>query len=86
MFHQSNSVIPPQVLKDDGTDINTFLNHLSDTQANSFTNLEQALALIDRPPRITRIRYLDTEPRGVCGLKILGDELLREDAMAESSS
>jgi len=80
------NIVVNQVLRDDGSDVNTFLSHVSDGQAISLSNLEQALALVDRPPRITKVRYLDTEPRGVFGLKILGDELLREDEVASTPS
>lgn len=80
------NIVVNQVLRDDGSDINTFLSHVSDGQAVSMSNLEQALKLVERPPRITKVRYLDTEPRGVFGLKILGDELLKEDEVAPASS
>jgi arsenite-transporting ATPase len=80
------NIVVNQVLKDDGSDVNTFLSHVSDGQSVSMSNLERALSLVDRPPRITKVRYLDTEPRGVFGLKILGDELLKEDEMAASTT
>lgn len=72
------NIVVNQVLKDDGSDVNTFLSHVSDGQAVSMSNLDQALTLVEKPPRITKVRYLDTEPRGVFGLKILGDKLLKE--------
>lgn len=80
------NIVVNQVLKDDGSDVNIFLSHVSDGQAGSLSNLEQALAKMDGAPRITKVRYLDTEPRGVFGLKILGDELLREDEVASTAS
>lgn len=80
------NIVANQVLKDDGSDVNTFLSHVSSGQAVSLANLEQALSSLERPPRITKVRYLDTEPRGVFGLKVLGDELLKEDGVVASST
>lgn len=81
------NIVVNQVLKDDGSDVNIFLSHVSDGQAGSLSNLEQALTKMDGAPRITKVRYLDTEPRGVFGLKILGDELLKEeDEMASTAA
>ena len=80
------NIMVNQVLNDDGSDVSTFLSHLSDTQSGSFTSMEQSLSLLEDPPRITRVRYLDTEPRGVFGLKALGDELMHEEELASSSS
>jgi arsenite-transporting ATPase len=73
------NIVVNQVLKDDGSDVNTYLSHLTTSQATSMANLEQFLALSPHPPRITKVRYLDTEPRGVFGLKILGEEMLKEE-------
>jgi arsenite-transporting ATPase len=73
------NIVVNQVLKDDGSDINTFLTHLSSSQATSTSNLEQYLAQSADAPRITKVRYLDTEPRGVFGLKVLGEEMLKEE-------
>ena len=67
-----------QVLRDDGSDVRTFLSHVRDSQDTSLANLERALTQVDRPPRITTVPYLDTEPRGVFGLRVLGDELLKQ--------
>lgn len=73
------NIVVNQVLNDDGSDVGTFLSHMSDTQASSMRNLEMSMMQYSKnPPLITKVRYLDTEPRGVFGLKILGDELLRE--------
>ncbi len=80
------NIVVNQVLREDGSDVGTFLSHVGDGQAVSLSNLEDALALIDQAPRITKVRYLDTEPRGVFGLKVLGDELLKEDELASAAS
>jgi len=73
------NIVANQVLKDDGSDVETFLYHLSDGQAGSITNLEQSIQAMPNPPKITKVQYLDTEPRGVFGLKVLGDALLKEE-------
>jgi len=72
------NIVVNQVLKDDGSDINTFISQLSSGQTASMADLSNFLARSTDPPRITKVRYLDTEPRGVFGLKILGDEMLRD--------
>lgn len=73
------NIVANQVLKDDGSDIGTFLSHVRDGQAGSIANLEQNLQGMANPPTITKVEYLDTEPRGVFGLKVLGDALLKDD-------
>jgi len=73
------NIVANQVLKDNGSDVETFLSRLSDGQAGSITNLEQSMQALPNPPKITKVQYLDTEPRGVFGLKVLGDALLKED-------
>ena len=73
------NIVANQVLKSDGSDVETFLSHLSDSQAGSIANLEQSVQALQNPPRVTKVQYLDTEPRGVFGLKVLGDALLKEE-------
>jgi anion-transporting ArsA/GET3 family ATPase len=72
------NVVVNQVLQDDGSDLKTFLSHVSDGQAVSTKDLELAMSKEIKPPTITKVPYLDTEPRGVFGLKILAEELLKE--------
>jgi arsenite-transporting ATPase len=69
------NVVINQVLQD--SDAKTFLDHVSGSQARSIQDLEQAMSSKEKPPRITKARYLDTEPRGVFGLKVLADELTK---------
>jgi len=73
------NIVANQVLMDDGSDVTTFLSHVSDGQAGSIESLEQAMQTMQNPPRMTRVQYLDTEPRGVFGLKVLGDALLKDE-------
>lgn len=80
------NIVVNQVLRDDGSDVNTFLSVVSDGQKVSMSSLEQALNLVEDPPKITKVRYLDTEPRGVFGLKVLGDELLKEEEVVAPTS
>ena len=79
------NIVVNQVLKDDGSDVKTFLSHVSDGQATSILNLERAIETLEQPVTITKVQYLDTEPRGVFGLKILADALLKEDDLVPSS-
>jgi arsenite/tail-anchored protein-transporting ATPase len=73
------NIVANQVLKDDASDLTTFLSHITESQNTSIEDLEKALQHYDKPAVITRVPYLDTEPRGVFGLKILADELVKED-------
>jgi arsenite-transporting ATPase len=80
------NIVVNQVLKDDASDVNTFLSHLSDGQAYSIESLSQTMSTLDNPPIITKVQYLDTEPRGVFGLKVLGDALLKEEEGVSSAT
>ena len=73
------NIVANQVLKLDGSDVSTFLSHVSDGQASSIENLEQAMQTMQNPPKITKVEYLDTEPRGIFGLKVLGDALMKDE-------
>jgi arsenite-transporting ATPase len=73
------NIIVNQVLQDDGSDVQTFLSHVGDGQRKAIENLEGSLKAFAKPPRITKVPSLDTEPRGVFGLKMLASELLREE-------
>jgi arsenite/tail-anchored protein-transporting ATPase len=72
------NVVVNQVLKDDGSDAKTFLSHVRDGQMSSIDDLQSFTSNMIKPPHITTVPYIDTEPRGVYGLNILADELLRE--------
>jgi arsenite-transporting ATPase len=80
------NIVVNQVLKDDDSDANTFLSHVSDGQAYSIDSLSQALSTMDKTPVITKVKYLDTEPRGVFGLKVLGDALVREEEVSSAAT
>lgn len=73
------NIVVNQVLKPDGSDVQTFLSHIRDGQASSLASLEQGLQSLPNTPQLTKVQYLDTEPRGIYGLKVLGDVLLREE-------
>lgn len=68
------NVVVNQVLKD--SDIKTFLDHVATTQARSIQDIVSSISSLARPPRITKCQYIDTEPRGVFGLKVLSSQLL----------
>lgn len=71
------NIVVNQVLKDDGSDIDTFLSHINESQLTAVQRLENGLSSGAVSTHITKVPYLDTEPRGVFGLKILADELLK---------
>ena len=72
------NLVVNQVLSDNDSDAELFLQHVAATQQSSIQTLEHALSLQEHPPRITTAQYLDTEPRGVFGLKVFASELLSE--------
>lgn len=74
------NVVVNQVLSDDGNDVGAFLSRVSNTQQSSLQDLETITSRMAVRPEITRVNYLDTEPRSVFGLKILADALLRENS------
>ena len=73
-------IVCNQVLSDDGSVVETFLQKVHDGQVRSIQDLKSMVALMKVPPELTQIQYLDTEPRGVFGLKILAEALMREDS------
>jgi arsenite-transporting ATPase len=68
------NVVANQVLKNDGSDVGTFLSRVADVQKSSIRELRDAA---NDSIEITEVPYLDTEPRGVFGLKALSAELLK---------
>jgi arsenite/tail-anchored protein-transporting ATPase len=72
------NVVANQVLKDDGSDAKTYLSHVHDGQMTSIKDLRSVTSDMSKPPRLTLVPYIDTEPRGVFGLNILAEELLRD--------
>lgn len=72
------NIVVNQVLSDDGSDAKTFISHMAQSQRGSIEALERYTSGLERPPIITKVEFLDTEPRGVFGLKILANEMLKE--------
>lgn len=70
-------VVANQVLKDDGSDVGLFFKRISETQRASISELKRFLVESDGNIHLTEVAYLDTEPRGVYGLKALSAELLQ---------
>ena len=78
------NVVVNQVLKDDGSDTRAFFSHLSGTQSNAIQALESYLSSTPGgETSVTKVKLLDTEPRGVFGLKAVADELVRESQDAK---
>lgn len=79
------NVVINQVLKDgDEDDAKNFVSHVASTQTAAILDLEQFLASVPDNPAITKVPYLDTEPRGVFGLKALAVELIRQAEVVEA--
>lgn len=75
------NVVVNQVLKDDGSDVSTFLDRVAEGQKSSIQELKQASTSMDSDVEITKVPYLDTEPRGVFGLLALSKELVKEKVL-----
>ena len=73
------NMVVNQVLSDDGRDLKTFLSHIVQSQEASIKELQNLISSSPKPPRLTICQYMDTEPRGPFGLKILADALVKED-------
>jgi len=74
------NVVVNQVLKDDGSDIESFLSRVNSSQDSSLRELRDTASNMAAEPEVTKIDYLDTEPRSVYGLKVLANALLEEDS------
>merc|ERR1712071_51831 len=75
------NVVVNQVLNEEGDDddVEAFLKRVEHGQAVSIKDLKQATSALDTQPLVTEVPYLDTEPRGVFGLKALSYELLSSE-------
>ena len=53
-----------------------FVTRLTKSQSSSIEEIHRAVDRLDDPPRVTKVTMMDTEPRGVYGLKALSEQLL----------
>jgi arsenite-transporting ATPase len=74
------NVVANQILKEDGGDIESFISHVRDGQTISINELGTTIKSMRSNPTMTKVQYLDTEPRGVFGLKVMAEELLKDDS------
>lgn len=72
------NVVVNQVLQEDGSDVEGFLSRVRAGQSSSTDDLMSTINRMGSPPEVTKVHYIDTEPRGVFGLRVLADELLKE--------
>ena len=72
------NVVANQVLSGDLDNDGGFLRRAGEGEASSLADLQGAVDAANTDAVITQVPYLDTEPRGVYGLKALSAELLRE--------
>jgi arsenite/tail-anchored protein-transporting ATPase len=75
------NIVVNQVLSDDGNDLGTFVQRLRTGQEISMTDLTSMVSGMSNPPELTEVPYLDTEPRGVFGLKALADIMLKDETI-----
>jgi arsenite-transporting ATPase len=72
------NVVANQILKEDGSNTESFLSRVHAGQSSSKQYLMTAIGKMAKPPIVTKVPYLDTEPRGVFGLRVLAEEMLTE--------
>lgn len=72
------NVVANQVLSGDLDNDGGFLRRAGEGEASSLADLQGAVDAANTDAVITQVPYLDTEPRGVYGLKALSEELLKE--------
>ena len=60
-----------------------FVTQLTKSQASSIEQIHRNVDQLANPPRVTKVTMLDTEPRGVYGLKALSEELLLSNSKQE---
>lgn len=73
------NVVVNQVLEDSNAQV--FVDHIRTIQQKSISALKQTVEGASHKPALTLVPYLDTEPRGVFGLKVLADSLLKEETV-----
>lgn len=76
------NLVVNQVLSE--SDARTFLSHVAQSQKGSIEDLDSFVSGLAKQPRITQSQYIDTEPRGVFGLKVLADELVKDEVVTEA--
>lgn len=71
------SVVVNQVLEE-GKVAEAFMSQVAKTQSSCIEQARTNVKAVSSNARITEVSYLDTEPRGVYGLKALSEEYLAE--------
>jgi arsenite-transporting ATPase len=79
------NIVVNQVLSEE-KDSQIFLDHVANSQKLSMGDLERFVTNCAHRPVVTKVPYLDTEPRGVYGLKIISEKLLNEQQPAVEAS
>ena len=74
------NVVVNQVLDssrdEDGEKLQGFVTRLTKSQSSSIEEIHRTVDQSSNPPRLTKVTLLDTEPRGVYGLKALSEQLI----------
>jgi arsenite-transporting ATPase len=79
------NIVVNQVLSEEmGSQI--FLDHVAKSQRLAIGDLERFVTTCAHRLMVTKVPYLDTEPRGVYGMKVVSDKLLNEQQPAVEAS
>jgi arsenite-transporting ATPase len=71
------NIVVNQVLGEEDSEI--FASRVANGQIQSIERLQRSVSSLSNPPLITKVGNLDSEPRGVFGLKALAHEMLVEE-------
>lgn len=78
------SVVVNQVLDsskgENDEELQGFATRLAKSQSSAIHLIQRAVSGASNPPRVTKVAMLDTEPRGVYGLKALSEQLTQDSA------
>jgi len=77
------NIVVNQVLGEEDSEI--FASRVANGQIQSIERLQRSVSSLSNPPLITKVAYLDSEPRGVFGLKALAHEMLLEELEANAT-
>jgi hypothetical protein len=78
------NIVVNQVLGEEDSEI--FALSVANGQIQSIQRLQQSVNAMSNPPLITKVTYLDSESRGVFGLKALAHKMLVEELEPSTAS
>ena len=72
------NIVANQVLRDDEEDIDSFISRVQRSQDRAIKDLQNAVGMSASTPDLLLVPFVDTEPRGVFGLKVIAESLVQD--------